>query len=203
MKLEEIRERVFAARDVFEEPHIRASQEQLCTAALKWLKRNKQRFVRGSRDEEPWWKVEIQTDDEVILDSREFSFRSLVLYNGLSFVLSELIGSEMIIVEDNWPKFVRSDFRQMAWNYEAVARARAELPGISLTDLADRFDYENATKLRNKLMVPMAELGLWAVGEAKYKGKVGWSISVGALAKQFHEVVFIPALKAYRRGEFE
>jgi hypothetical protein len=71
---------------------------------------------------------------------------------------------------------------------------------LHLADVAQRFDFANPVRLRDRRLVPMAQLGMWRC----QADRTGHSISLGLLALMFHQNAFVPIKKRFdpKLGEF-
>ena len=63
---------------------------------------------------------------------------------------------------------------------------------VGLNDVAERFDYTNATNLRDQFVDLMATFGLWAV-----KITHDYEIRVGPVAYAFHMHALVPILDEF------
>lgn len=199
--LKSARDAVDNANCWYARPEIIEAIHLIAVNVRTWLIANRQRTNRyGDPDSSgPWFPVGAmeRTDDPDRLDIRRAQFRGLLYGNGLRRMLNLMIVEGLLADYEAIPKF--TSFAEHALHDQLVALRLSSTSerALGLEDLKKRFDMAegyNATKLRNRVIVPMATFGLLKV---RIDQENRYQIKLGPVAEIFHLDVFSAVRKHF------
>lgn len=175
----------------------RRDVEEASHDTFKWLRENKRFYsADGAENNGNWWLSLPSTDNDILIDLREFVFRCHLFDNGIRNMIDNLVRKDIIQYDDEM-----NDAIEFAVGYESMA-IHHEMMGyvasgstkvLTLADVARRFNFASPVRLRDRRLAPMAKLGMWrcAADETSY------SVSLGLPAQMFHLNAFAPIKKAF------
>jgi uncharacterized protein Yka (UPF0111/DUF47 family) len=117
-------------------------------------------------------------------------------------MISDLISKGVLDSDEKYLISTAMGYVPMALHHELIGyRMRKEIlkihenpddDAVGLNDVAERFDYTNATNVRDQFVDLMATFGLWAV-----KIPHDYEIRVGPVAYAFHTHALVPILDEF------
>jgi hypothetical protein len=189
----------------FADPAVKASIDTVAKETFLWLKKNKEQCNQDPNRFKPWWPSLAPlapSDAELIRRNRKFQLLCRAYGNGLQWNISELISRGVLDSDEKYLMSTAVGYVPMALHHELIGyRMRKEIlkihenpddDAVGLNDVAERFDYTNATNVRDQFVDLMATFGLWAV-----KIPNDYEIRVGPVAYAFHMHALVPILDEF------
>lgn len=170
-----------------------------------WLKSNNEFYSSDNiPDSGKWWKDLYPTENSILLDLREYVFRCHLFDNGLRRMIWELKEVDSLLFRGKLRREINFAVSHSAMGIHHELMGYIESGRnftLGLSDLTRRFDLANHVHLRNRRLVPMAELGIWEC----HSTLSGYAIALGVPAIEFHRHAFQPLKAAFRpeQGRFE
>jgi hypothetical protein len=183
----------------FADPAVKDSIHKAAKDTFVWLKKNTEQCNQDQNRFQPWWPSLAKTENDLIRRNRTFQLLCRAYGNGLKWMISELISNDVLASDEKYLISTAVGYVPMAMHHELIGyRMRKEIlkvhenpddDAVGLNDVAERFDYTNATNVRDQFVDLMATFGLWAV-----KISQDYEIRVGPVAYAFHIHALVPIL---------
>jgi hypothetical protein len=186
----------------YADPAVKDSIDKAAKETFAWLKKNTQQCNQDPNRFKPWWPSLATSDNDLIRRNRKFQLLCRAYGNGLQWMISDLISKGVLDSDEKYLISTAMGYVPMALHHELIGyRMRKEIlkihenpddDAVGLNDVAERFDYTNATNVRDQFVDLMATFGLWAV-----KIPHDYEIRVGPVAYAFHTHALVPILDEF------
>jgi hypothetical protein len=198
-KAEVLKTRIEELNEHFAKPEVKAAIERVAKETFQWLKENKQQRNQDPNRFKPWWPSLAKSENNLIRRNRKHQLPDKVYGNGLWWMIEELISKGMLLANEKHLIKKALSYSGAALHHELIGyRFKKDIlkihenpddDAVGLNDVAERFDYENPTNVRDQFVDLMATFGLWAV-----KIPNDFEIRVGPVAYAFHIHAYVPIL---------
>jgi len=190
----------------FAKPDVLAAIDKKVTETFTWLKRNKERRNKEENRLVPWWPMPSPTKDKYLLRNRKQQLLFTAYGNGLWWTIEQLIIDGHLLANEKHDFATALGYVPFALHHELIGM-RLKNDSLStdqrdpdnwdgesagLNDIAIRFDYDNASNMRDTYVDVMQTFGLWDV---RYPDARYFEIRIGPVAYAFHMHALVPILE--------
>lgn len=201
-KAELLRDRIETLNPRFSDRNVLTAIDKRAKETLVWLRKNNEQCNRDKNRFKPWWPSPAKSNDELIRRNRKFQLLCKAYGNGLQWMVTGLISEGVLDSDEKYVIAKAVGYVPMALHHELIGyRLRKDVlkihenpddDAVGLNDAAERFDYDNATNMRDQFVDLMATFGLWSV-----KIDRDYAIRIGPVAYAFHMYALAPILDEF------